>query len=103
MRLRPAGERGLLVEVESLELVHRLHAALLALDPPGVVELVPAYRTLLVVADPERAGALDELAARLLAAGYPVRWADPAEVAALRRFHTEDPFGNRLEFLAPVA
>ena len=65
MRLRPAGERGLLVEVESLELVHRLHAALRALDPPGVVELVPAYRTLLVVADPERAGALDELAARL--------------------------------------
>jgi len=65
VRLRPAGERGLLVEVESLELVHRLHAALRALDPPGVVELVPAYRTLLVVADPERAGALDELAARL--------------------------------------
>ena len=77
MRLRPAGERGLLVEVESLELVHRLQAALRALDPPGVVELVPAYRTLLVVADPERAGALDELAARLPALELP-----PAEAVA---------------------
>ncbi len=45
---------------------------------------------------------LDGLAARLQAAGYPVRWADPAEVPGLRRFHTEDVHGNRLEFLAPV-
>ena len=83
MRLRPAGERGLLVEVESLELVHRLHAALRALDPPGVVELVPADRTLLVVADPERAGALDELAARLPALELPPADAvagDPVEI-----------------------
>ena len=65
MNLRPAGERGLLVEVEELETVHRLHAALRDLDPPGVVELVPGYRTLLVVAAPDRAGALDELAAAL--------------------------------------
>jgi KipI family sensor histidine kinase inhibitor len=65
VRLRPAGERGLLVEVEELETVHRLHAALRELDPPGVVELVPGYRTLLVLAEPERAGLLDELASRL--------------------------------------
>ncbi|MDF2740193.1 MAG: pxpB [Actinomycetia bacterium] len=65
MRLRPAGERGLLVEVEELETVHRLHAALRQLDPPGVVELVPGYRTVLIVADPQRAGVLDELAAGL--------------------------------------
>jgi KipI family sensor histidine kinase inhibitor len=77
VRLRPAGERGLLVEVEELELGHRLHAALRALDPPGVVELVPAYRTLLVVADPEQAEALDELAARLPALELP-----PAEAVA---------------------
>jgi len=77
VRLRPAGERGLLVELESLELVHRLNAALRALDPPGVVELVPAYLTLLVVADPERAGALDELAARLPTLELP-----PAEAVA---------------------
>ena len=65
MRLRPAGERGLLVEVEELATVHRLHAALRRLDLPGVVELVPGYRTVLIVADPERAGVLDELAAGL--------------------------------------
>jgi KipI family sensor histidine kinase inhibitor len=77
VRLRPAGERGLLVEVEDLETVHRLRAALRDLDPPGVVELVPAYRTLLVVADPERAGTLDELAARLPDLSLP-----PAEAVA---------------------
>jgi KipI family sensor histidine kinase inhibitor len=77
VRLRPAGERGLLVEVEDLETVHRLRAALRELDPPGVVELVPAYRTLLVVADPERAGTLDELAARLPTLSLP-----PAEAVA---------------------
>ena len=65
MNLRPAGERALLIEVEELETVHRLHAALRALDPPGVVELVCGYRTLLVVAEAGRAGALDELAAAL--------------------------------------
>jgi KipI family sensor histidine kinase inhibitor len=65
VRLRPAGERALLVEVEELETVHRLHAALRTLDPPGVVELVCGYRTVLVVADPDRVEALDELAAGL--------------------------------------
>jgi KipI family sensor histidine kinase inhibitor len=77
VRLRPAGGRGLLVEVDDLETVHRLRAALLALAPPGVVELVPAYRTLLVVADPERAGTLDELATRLPELELP-----PAEAVA---------------------
>ncbi|HEX3201308.1 MAG TPA: carboxyltransferase domain-containing protein, partial [Actinomycetes bacterium] len=62
MRLRPVGERGLLVEVEELETVHRLHAALRALDQPGVVELVPGHRTLLLVAEQGRAEVLDELA-----------------------------------------
>jgi KipI family sensor histidine kinase inhibitor len=65
VRLRPAGARGLLVEVDELETVHRLHAALRALELPWVVELVPGYRTVLVVADPARAEALDELAAEL--------------------------------------
>jgi KipI family sensor histidine kinase inhibitor len=65
VNLRPAGERALLIEVEELETVHRLHAALRALDPTGVVELVCGYRTLLVVAEAGRAGALDELAAAL--------------------------------------
>jgi KipI family sensor histidine kinase inhibitor len=77
VRVRPAGERGLLVEVEGPETVHRLHAALRALDPPGVVELVPAYRTVLIVAEPDRAGVLDELAAALPELELP-----PAEAVA---------------------
>ncbi|MET0227126.1 MAG: 5-oxoprolinase subunit PxpB [Actinomycetes bacterium] len=77
MKLRVAGERGLLVEVEDLATVHRLHAALRELDPPGVVELVPAYRTVLIVADPGQAEALDDLAARLPGLELP-----PAEAVA---------------------
>ena len=77
MKVRVAGERGLLVEVEDLEMVHRLHAALRGLDPPGVVELVPAYRTVLIVADPGQAEALDELADRLPGLELP-----PAEAVA---------------------
>ena len=91
MNLRPAGERGLLVELESLELVHRLYAALRALDPPGVVELVPAYRTLLVVAEPGRPDALEELAAELPRLELPPAEAvagDPVEVPV--RYDGED-------------
>lgn len=40
---------------------------------------------------------IDALADRLTAAGYPAHW--DAEIAGRRRFFTEDPFGNRLEFL----
>ncbi|MEU8137967.1 VOC family protein [Streptodolium elevatio] len=42
---------------------------------------------------------LDALAERLAAAGAPVRWSD--EIPGVRRFHTEDPVGNRIEVLAP--
>jgi predicted enzyme related to lactoylglutathione lyase len=41
---------------------------------------------------------LDALAERLAAAGAPVRWSD--EIPGVRRFHTEDPVGNRLELIA---
>ncbi|WP_018683575.1 hypothetical protein [Actinokineospora enzanensis] len=41
------------------------------------------------------------VSAALTLAGYPVRWADPAETPGRDRFHTDDPHGNRLEFLAP--
>jgi catechol 2,3-dioxygenase-like lactoylglutathione lyase family enzyme len=44
---------------------------------------------------------LDTLAARLAAAGYPVTWGDD-ELPGLRRFHTHDAHGNRLEFLTPT-
>jgi KipI family sensor histidine kinase inhibitor len=75
--VRPVGERALLVEVEDLATVHRLHAALRQLAPPGVVELVPAYRTVLIVAEPDRAGVLDELATTLPELELP-----PAEAVA---------------------
>ncbi len=39
---------------------------------------------------------LDELAAALINAGSTVRWDDA--IPGLRRFHTDDPVGNRLEF-----
>ncbi|HEX7743905.1 MAG TPA: glyoxalase [Micromonosporaceae bacterium] len=44
---------------------------------------------------------LDGLAERLTAAGYAVRWGND-ELPGMRRFHTEDVHGNRLEFLAPI-
>jgi catechol 2,3-dioxygenase-like lactoylglutathione lyase family enzyme len=47
------------------------------------------------------AASLDALAARLSAAGAPVAW-DEA-IPGRRRFYAEDPWGNRLEFLADVA
>ncbi|MDP9395029.1 MAG: glyoxalase [Actinomycetota bacterium] len=43
---------------------------------------------------------LDALAARLADAGAPVRW--DGEFPGHRRFYSEDPHGNRLEFLSPV-
>jgi len=45
---------------------------------------------------------LDDLAARLAAAGHDVVWAND-ELPGFRRFHTHDPHGNRLEFLEPTA
>lgn len=44
--------------------------------------------------------ALDDLALRLGERGHPVRW--DGELVPRRRFYSEDPFGNRLEFLEPV-
>ena len=43
---------------------------------------------------------VDVTAAAIEAAGHPVTWADPNEIPGRRRFHTSDPVGNRLEFLA---
>ncbi|MFF2369835.1 allophanate hydrolase subunit 1 [Agromyces sp. NPDC058110] len=53
-RLLPSGEAALLVECDSLDEVLALHDALDEARPAGVVELVPAARTLLVAVDPER-------------------------------------------------
>jgi KipI family sensor histidine kinase inhibitor len=48
----PCGERAVLVELDDLDAVLGLHAALLADAPRGVTDLVPAARTLLVAFDP---------------------------------------------------
>ncbi|MGP3959051.1 5-oxoprolinase subunit B family protein [Nonomuraea sp. 3N208] len=48
--IRTAGEHGLLVETGSLELSHRLDAALREDRPEGVVEIVPGPDTVLLVA-----------------------------------------------------
>ena len=42
---------------------------------------------------------LDQLADRLVAAGFPVDF--DADLPGHRRFYVSDPFGNRLEFLEP--
>jgi catechol 2,3-dioxygenase-like lactoylglutathione lyase family enzyme len=47
------------------------------------------------------AATLDELARRLGEDGAPVRWDD--ELPHVRRFFTDDPWGNRLEVLSPAA
>jgi catechol 2,3-dioxygenase-like lactoylglutathione lyase family enzyme len=44
---------------------------------------------------------LDELAKRLETAGRHVEWDD--SLPGARRFYTADPWGNRLELLAPAA
>lgn len=46
--VRPCGDTGLLVELDTLAEVLALHAALAASPPDGVVDLVPAARTVLV-------------------------------------------------------
>lgn len=50
MRLLPSGSRGLLLELDTLEEVLRRYAALREADLP-VLDIVPAGRTILVVAD----------------------------------------------------
>jgi KipI family sensor histidine kinase inhibitor len=52
MRVLPSGTTALLVELDDLEEVLGLYAALQHNMPDGVVDVVPAARTLLVVTDP---------------------------------------------------
>ena len=52
MRILPSGSTALLVELDGLEEVLGLYAALAEDVPNGVVDMVPAARTLLLVTDP---------------------------------------------------
>ncbi len=50
--LREMGDRAFLVDCEDLDAVMALHAALAVSRPVGVIDIVPAARTVLVVFDP---------------------------------------------------
>ena len=52
MRVLPSGTTALLVELDALDDVLALYAALAQERPEGVLDVVPAARTLLVVTDP---------------------------------------------------
>lgn len=56
VRLRRCGRDGVLVEVDSLAQVDAVRAAVRDADLPGLVELVPAARTVLVSVEPGSAG-----------------------------------------------
>ncbi|MEU9837713.1 5-oxoprolinase subunit PxpB [Actinomadura sp. NPDC048032] len=63
MKVRRVGDTALLVETGDLATAHRMDAALRNVPLPGVVDVVPGERTVLVVAD--RSADLNGLAARL--------------------------------------
>ncbi|TDC91849.1 5-oxoprolinase subunit PxpB [Saccharopolyspora aridisoli] len=54
MRFLPCADSGLLIELADLQEVHALYAALADSPPEGVIDLVPAARTLLLQLDPQR-------------------------------------------------
>ncbi|ACU95691.1 5-oxoprolinase subunit PxpB [Saccharomonospora viridis] len=95
MRLLPCADAGLLVELDDLDQVLGLHAALQADPPPGVVDLVPAARTLLLRFDPDTADA-DEIERA-------VRRARPTRVAEREAELVEIPVTYDGEDLAEVA
>lgn len=51
MRILPAGDRAVLVELEDLDQVLGYYAALADSPPPGVIDIVPAARTVLLTTD----------------------------------------------------
>lgn len=57
MRILPYGDTALLAELDDLGQVLDLYGHLRADEPPGLVSLVPATRTLLVEFDPDRTSA----------------------------------------------
>lgn len=60
MRVLPVGEAALLLEVEDLDSVLALYSVLASHPPDGVIESVPAARTVLLICDP-RVASLDAI------------------------------------------
>lgn len=77
MRVRRAGDAALLVEVAGTAAAHRLHDAVRAARLPGVLDVVPGERTVLITTDPGRCD-LDRLAARVPGLEPPERAAGDA-------------------------
>lgn len=65
MKILPSGSRGLLLELEDLDEVLTYYAALRAEQLPGVLDIVPAGQTVLLVGDHETD--LSDLVSRLRA------------------------------------
>lgn len=82
-RFLPCGDAGLLVEVDDPADVLALHLALRGRMPPGVVDAVPAARTLLLHLNPARTSprhvseAVSELLAELLDTASRRGWHEP--------------------------
>ncbi len=68
-RLLPSGDAAVLVDLDALDDVLRLYPALEATRPPGVLDIVPGARSILVTCDPD---VLPLAALRAWAAGTPV-------------------------------
>jgi 5-oxoprolinase (ATP-hydrolysing) subunit B len=94
-RVLPCGDAAVLVELDDLDAVLGLHAALEDDPPDGVVELVPAARTLLVAFDPARTSPD--------AVGEAVRAARPTRAARERGPLVEIPVVYDGEDLVEVA
>lgn len=65
---------------------------------PGFEPPAKAHPALLVAGRAE----LEAMAERIRALGCPVDFSERTSFQGYERFHTRDPFGNRLEFLAPL-
>lgn len=68
-RVLPCADHGLLLELPGLDAVQALYAALRADPPPGVRDLVPAARTLLLHLAPDADAAAVERAVRAVPPG----------------------------------
>lgn len=95
MRTRRCGDTGLLVELDQYAQVHALAAAIRTASLAGVVDLVPALETLLVVLDPELTDAAT-IAAEIRDLPLPPRAADDGREVEI----PVDYEGADLEFVA---
>jgi KipI family sensor histidine kinase inhibitor len=66
VNIRPCGDHAVLCEVSDLDTAHRLRSAVVKASYDGVLDVVPGWRTVLVVTEPGTVN-LTELAAQLRA------------------------------------